>query len=126
VSGLADEGASYQEARAWLYAHTGQYNWVHTVNNAGVIAVALLWGKEDFVTTVARSVAAGLDTDSNAATVGSVFGALYGAAAIPAGLRAAGGERLTSAVPGFDGIEISALAERSLRLAERSAAGVTV
>ena len=126
VSGLADEGASYQEARAWLDAHTGQYNWVHTVNNAGVIAVALLWGEEDFVTTVARSVAAGLDTDSNAATVGSVFGALYGAAAIPAGLRAAGGERLTSAVPGFDGIEISALAERSLRLAERSAAGVTV
>lgn len=126
VSGLADEGASYEEARAWLDAHTGQYNWVHTVNNAGIIAVALLWGEEDFVTTVARSVAAGLDTDSNAATVGSVFGALYGAAAIPAGLRAAGGERVTSAVQGFDGIEISALAERSLRLAERSAAGVTV
>ena len=73
-----------------------------------------------------RSLAAGLDTDSNAATVGSVFGALYGATAIPAELRAAGGERLTSAVQGFDGIEISALAERSLRLAEHSAAGVTV
>ena len=126
VAGLADEGASYEEARAWLDANTGQYNWVHTINNAGIIAVALLWGEEDFVTTVGRSVAAGLDTDSNAATVGSVFGALYGATAIPAELRAAGGERLASAVQGFDGIEISALAERSLRLAERSAAGVTV
>jgi ADP-ribosylglycohydrolase len=124
VAALADEGASYQEARAWLGAHTGQYNWVHTINNAGIIAVALLWGEGDFTTTVARTVAAGLDTDSNAATVGSVFGALHGVAAIPADLRAAGQERLTSAVPGFDGIEIAALAERSLRLAERSAAEV--
>jgi hypothetical protein len=41
-------------------------------------------------------------------------------------LRAAGGERLTSAVQGFDGIEITALAERSLRLAERSGAEVTL
>src|ERR1700761_6433133 len=126
VASLADEGASYQDARAWLDAHTSQYNWVHTINNAGIIAVALLWGEGDFATTVARSVAAGLDTDSNAATVGSVFGALHGSAAIPAGLRAAGGERLTSSVPGFDGIEITALAERSLRLAERSAAEVTL
>src|SRR6201999_3256757 len=125
VAALADEGASYQEARAWLDAHTGQYNWVHTINNAGIIAVALLWGEDDFVTTVGRSVAAGLDTDSNAATVGSVFGALYGSDAIPADLRAAGGERLTSAVQGFDGVEIADLAERSLRLAERSATGVT-
>jgi ADP-ribosylglycohydrolase len=126
VAALAAHGASYEDARAWLDARTGQYNWVHTVNNAGIIAVALLWGEEDFVTTVGRSVAAGLDTDSNAATVGSVFGALYGSAAIPAELRAAGQERLTSSVAGFDGIEISALAERSLRLAERSAAEVTV
>jgi ADP-ribosylglycohydrolase len=121
VAALAREGASYEQARAWLDAHTGQYNWVHTVNNAGIIAVALLWGGGDFVTTIARSVAAGLDTDSNAATVGSVFGALYGAAAIPAELRAAGGERLSSAVQGFDGIEIAALAERTLRLTERLA-----
>jgi ADP-ribosylglycohydrolase len=125
VTTLATDGASYDEARAWLAGHTGQYNWVHTINNAGIIAVALLWGEGDFETTIARSVAAGLDTDSNAATVGSVFGALYGSAAIPADLRAAGGERLTSAVQGFDGIEIAALAERSLRLAERSATGVT-
>lgn len=122
VAGLADDGASYEQARAWLDEHTGQYNWVHTVNNAGVIAVALLWGGGDFVTTVALSVAAGLDTDSNAATVGSVFGALHGATAIPPDLRAAGGERLSSAVQGFDGIGIPVLAERSLRLAERLAA----
>jgi hypothetical protein len=36
-------------------------------------------------------------------------------------LRAAGGERLSSAVQGFDGIEIAALAERTLRLTERLA-----
>ena len=126
VAALASEGASYEQARAWLDARTGQYNWVHTVNNAGIIAVALRWGGGDFVTTIARSVAAGLDTDSNAATVGSVFGALHGAAAIPAELRAAGGERLSSAVQGFDGIEIAVLAERSLRLAEKLAAGADV
>jgi ADP-ribosylglycohydrolase len=119
VAALAAQGASYEQARAWLAAHTGQYNWVHTVNNAGIIAVALLWGGGDFVTTIARSVAAGLDTDSNAATVGSVFGALHGAAAIPSELRSAGGERLSSAVQGFDGIEIAGVADRTLRLTER-------
>ena len=123
VTALATDEASYEDARAWLREHTGQYNWVHTINNAGIIAVALLWGEGDFVTTVARSVAAGLDTDSNAATVGSVFGALYGSAAIPADLRAVGGERLTSAVQGFDGIALAELAERSLRLAMRPRPG---
>ena len=123
VTALATDEASYEDARAWLRQHTGQYNWVHTINNAGIIAVALLWGEGDFVTTVARSVAAGLDTDSNAATVGSVSGALYGSAAIPADLRAVGGERLTSAVQGFDGIALAELAERSLRLAMRPRPG---
>ena len=30
---------------------------MHTIINAGIIAVALLWGEGDFVTTIGRSVA---------------------------------------------------------------------
>ena len=47
--------------------------------NAAIIAAALLWGDGDFERSVTLAVAAGCDTDSNGATVGSAAGALVGA-----------------------------------------------
>ena len=54
------------------------YHWVHTINNAEVVAAALLWGEGDFSRTIGLAVEAGLDTDCAGATAGSVFGALHG------------------------------------------------
>ncbi len=59
----------------------------------------------------------GLDTDSNGATAGSVAGVLTGADAIPARWTEPLRDTVRSAVFGFDGVRISALAERTLRLA---------
>ena len=61
----------------------GRYSDVHTINNAAVVAMALLWGGNDFSRTVGLAVSAGLDTDCNGATAGSVLGAMLGATAIP-------------------------------------------
>ena len=63
-----------------------------------------------------QAVRGGLDTDSNGATAGSVAGVLTGAAAIPAQWTEPLRDTVRSAVFGFDGVRISELAERTLRL----------
>ncbi|WP_375450225.1 ADP-ribosylglycohydrolase family protein [uncultured Devosia sp.] len=112
---LHASGASSERALDWVDSELGHYNWVHTINNAALIALGLLWGT-GFVTSVALTISGGRDTDSNAATVGSVFGALHGIASIPADLVGTTHHRVRSAVRGFDRIEITELADRTLAL----------
>lgn len=115
VLNLHEQRATSDEAHAWVIEHLGHYNWVHTVNNAALISIGLLWGT-DFTTSVALTIAGGCDTDSSAATVGSVYGALHGADAIPSRLIGTTHHRIRSAVKGFDRVEIRELAERTLAL----------
>ncbi|MEV6286772.1 ADP-ribosylglycohydrolase family protein [Kribbella sp. NPDC051770] len=112
---LHEQGCSSDDALDWI-DETLPYNWVHTINNAAIITTALLWGGGDYVRTLALCVGAGRDTDSNGATVGSVFGALHGAAAIPSELATAGNGVVRSAVRGFDRITIDELADRTIAL----------
>jgi inosine-uridine nucleoside N-ribohydrolase/ADP-ribosylglycohydrolase len=114
---LCKDGKSAAEALAWVDENLGHYNWVHTVNNAALIAIGLLWGT-DFTTSVALTISGARDTDSNAATVGSVFGALHGKGSIPADLVGTTHVRVSSAIRGFDGIAISDLAARTLQVAK--------
>ena len=67
--------------------------------------------------TITLTVRGGLDTDSNGATAGSVAGVLTGADAIPDQWKEPLEDRVRSAVFGFDGVHISELAERTVRLA---------
>ncbi|TWV43565.1 ADP-ribosylglycohydrolase family protein [Streptomyces misionensis] len=91
--------------------------WIHTVPNAAVLTAGLLYGDDDFTRTLALTVRGGLDTDSNGATAGSVAGVRAGAAALPARWTDPLEDTVRSAVFGFDGVRISALAERTARLA---------
>jgi ADP-ribosylglycohydrolase len=97
----------------------GGYHWVHTINNALVVALALLYGGGDFSRTISLAVLCGWDTDCNGATAGSILGAMLGAGALPTGWTAPLNDRLRSAVIGFDGARFSDLARRfvALRLA---------
>lgn len=117
VLDLYADGRSAGDALAWVATDLGHYNWVHTVNNAALIATGLLWGKT-FVDAVALAISGGCDTDSTAATVGSVFGALHGRDAIPADLVGTTHLRVRSVIHGFDRVEIADLARRTLALAE--------
>jgi ADP-ribosylglycohydrolase len=111
----------WPDARDEIEARCGHYSWVHTINNAAVVAAGLLWGEGDFARTVGLAVQAGWDTDSNGATAGSVYGVLHGATALPPAFVEALGDLVRSAIFGFDNSRISDLAERTLRLALRSA-----
>jgi ADP-ribosylglycohydrolase len=116
VLDLHQAEASSFEVLAWVDENLGHYNWVHTINNAALISVGLLWGT-DFISSVGLTISGGRDTDSSAATVGSVYGALHGLGSIPTKLVGATHVRVRSAVKDFDRVEIAELARRTLALA---------
>ncbi|MFC9928025.1 ADP-ribosylglycohydrolase family protein [Streptomyces sp. NPDC127190] len=113
---LYETGLAWEETVATLSAETAGLGWIHTVPNAAVLTAGLLYGTGDFTRTLALTVRGGLDTDSNGATAGTVAGVLTGAAAIPRQWKEPLQDTVRSAVFGFDGTRISALAERTLRL----------
>ena len=114
---LCDQGLGWDEALSRIRETYGHYSWVHTVNNAALVAAGLLWGEGDYLTAVARTVMGGWDTDSNGATVGSVAGILAGTAGLPEHRIGPLEDRTRSALFGWDNSRISDLAERTLRLA---------
>jgi ADP-ribosylglycohydrolase len=95
--------------------HAGLH-WVHSINNAALVAAALAHGDGDFTRSVAAAVAGGWDTDSDGATVGSVAGALLGASGIAEQWTAPLRDRIASSLTGFDGVRISDLAARTAAL----------
>lgn len=115
---LHAEGATADDALAWIDAELGHYNWVHTVNNAALISLGLLWSA-DFRSGVALAISGGRDTDSTAATVGGVLGALGGVAVVPLDLVGTTHRRVRSAIWGFDRVEVAELARRTVAVAEK-------
>lgn len=113
---LPAQTLDWEEAVDLLYARYGHLHWVHTINNAALVAAALLYGEGDFGRSVALAVMGGWDTDSNGATVGAVVGTLRGSAAIPEAWSAPLGDRIRSSLKGFDHASITDLARRTAAL----------
>jgi ADP-ribosylglycohydrolase len=114
-----DAGRSWDQAMGSMEQRLDGYHWVHTINNAEVVAAALLWGEGDFGRTIGLAVEAGLDTDCDGATAGSVFGALHGTKAIPAHWTEPLRDTMHSALLGFDGAAITSLSQRTFALAAK-------
>lgn len=117
IKNVHRSGASATEALDWIDRELGHYNWVHTIHNAAAIAAGLLWGT-DFTTSVALTIAAGRDTDSSGATLGSVYGAIHGDDAIPVDLVGTTHDRVRSSIRDFDRITIDELTARTLAIAD--------
>ena len=120
---IRDVLAQHNAAAAWedtlmrIQATYGHYSWIHTLSNAAVAVAGLLWGDGDYARTVGLTVMGGWDTDSNAATTGSVAGLLLGTDALPARFIDPLHDRTRSALFGYDNSAISELAARTARLA---------
>jgi ADP-ribosylglycohydrolase len=117
VLDLHDSGMTWDEARDEIEVTQGHYSFVHTINNSAIVTAALLWGEGDFTRTIGLAVEGGWDTDCTGATTGSVFGAKFGASALPPHWVDPLNDRIRSAIAGFDGSRISDLVERTLQLA---------
>ncbi|MCB5169217.1 ADP-ribosylglycohydrolase family protein [Streptomyces bambusae] len=112
-----EAGIGWEGTLAELEEESAGLGWIHAVPNAGVITAGLLYGEGDFTRTLELTVRAGLDTDSNGATAGSVAGVLCGASRIPGQWTGPLADRVRSAVAGFDGASIRQLAARTVLLA---------
>lgn len=108
------QGLQWEAAIDRLDAKYGHYHWVHTINNAGAVAAGLLWADGDFSAAIGLTVQAGMDTDSNGATAGSVAGILAGARSIPSHWVEPLDNRVATAVFGYDNVHISDLARRTI------------
>ncbi|MFF4526669.1 ADP-ribosylglycohydrolase family protein [Streptomyces bluensis] len=117
VLSLHETGLGWEDTLVTLSEETSGLGWIHTIPNVAVFTAGLLYGDGDFTRTIALTVRGGLDTDSNGATAGSVAGVLCGAEAIPPQWKDPLEDTVRSAVFGFDGVRISELAERTVRLA---------
>ncbi|SDU81549.1 ADP-ribosylglycohydrolase family protein [Jiangella alkaliphila] len=95
-------------------ARYGHLHWVHVLNNAALVVAALVHGGGDYERSITAVVSGGWDTDSNGATVGSIAGALTGAAALPSRWIAPLRNRVSTTLAGFDGIGFDALAARTM------------
>lgn len=73
----------YKQARAEAVHYFDGMSGVHTNLNACLTLWGLFIGRDDFTKVIGQVTAMGYDNDCNAATAGSIFGALYGVEAIP-------------------------------------------
>ncbi len=105
----------WQECWERAQAEYGHYHWVHTINNAVWVVLALMYGQKDFGKTISIAVRCGNDTDCNGATAGSVIGAMLGARAIPDKWTRDFNNTVRSYVMGFDNSRITDLAERTVK-----------
>lgn len=111
---LHARGAGYDEAVAAIHQQWDEnldHHWCHTNSNAQIVALALLWGEDDYEKTITRAVMPGFDTDCNGATAGSVWGVAHGVRAIPAKWAKPLRNRVQTGVHGYFDVKISQLAE---------------
>lgn len=99
-----------------LHDAFGHLHWVHTLNNAALIACAVEAYGDDFGSAIALAVAGGWDTDSAGATVGSVVGGLLGADRLDAAWIAPLQDRIATSMPGGPERSIRELAQRTAAL----------
>ncbi|MCW5947111.1 MAG: ADP-ribosylglycohydrolase family protein [Fimbriimonadales bacterium] len=112
---------SYEDAIADIHSRWNEkraHDWCHTISNAEVVAMALLWGEKDFQNSICMAVEAGFDTDCNGATVGSIIGAMQGRFFLPERWLKPFGDTLETGVQGFHKVSIKKMAERTLRQAK--------
>ena len=75
---IKDTVRDYRHARELVDNYFAGMSGVHTNNNAALTIFGLALGGDDFTKTIANTVAMGLDNDCTGATVGSLWGAVYG------------------------------------------------
>ena len=114
------ECLTWTEAWGKVNSKYGSYSWIHTVNNATMVLLGLLYAESDFERGITTSVMTGLDTDCNGATCGSILGAMLGSSRLPTKWVSPLNDRLKTAVFGFLDCRISELAKRTFSIAKRA------
>jgi hypothetical protein len=110
------DSADWEMAVDKVYEKYGYYHPVHTINNALLVCIGLLYGQLDFGKSVGIAVSAALDTDCNGATVGSIVGLVLGAKGLPQEWIAPLCDTIETGVHGYNLVPISRLAQDTAKL----------
>lgn len=116
------EGISYDEAVERLHAEWNEdhaHDWCHTISNAMVVTIGLLWGEGDFALSICRAVQACFDTDCNGATVGSIMGACLGRKKLPPAWADHIHDTLQTGVAGYHVVTLSDLTRQTLSIIDQ-------
>ena len=105
----------FEQAVDAVYERYGSYHWVHTINNATIVVLALLYARGDYERAIGGAVSGGWDTDCNGATVGSIMGTFLGRRGIPAKWSGPLRDRVRTSMAGFDNSSIEELIRRTVR-----------
>ncbi|HEY5563176.1 MAG TPA: ADP-ribosylglycohydrolase family protein [Clostridiaceae bacterium] len=113
------EGLNWDQAIEKLhsiYDEKSGHDWCHTISNAMIVCIGLIYGELDFEKSIGIAVAAAFDTDCNGATVGSIVGMILGAETLPEKWINPLNDSLHSGVDGFGLVKISEMAKRTLNV----------
>jgi len=98
-----NDGIPFEKVRGLILEHHGSENFTDAPQNLAFTIAGLLWGK-DFEDGLLKTVNMGYDTDCTVATLGSIYGILYGLDFIPKKWSAPIGNKIvvTPSVRGLD------------------------
>ncbi|MFH0962518.1 MAG: ADP-ribosylglycohydrolase family protein [Planctomycetota bacterium] len=119
--GWRARGVSYDDAIARVHERWDEkalHHWCHTISNAVICVIALLWGEEDFGRSISQAVQAGFDTDCNGATVGSILGVRLGVGRLPSRWTERLSDTLKTALAGYETVRISEIAWKTAAICE--------
>jgi len=111
--GWCKEFSDWEETWAKINEHYGHYSGVHTINNAALVVMALMYAQLDYEKSIVLAVRGGWDADCNGATAGSIAGLLLGADKLPEKWVGVLNDRVMSAVREYNDNKISELAKRT-------------
>ncbi|MCX7004911.1 MAG: ADP-ribosylglycohydrolase family protein [bacterium] len=118
IAAATRNGDDFEKTFDDIQARVGSYHCVHTINNACVVAAALLHGGHDLSRVMCIAVMGGWDTDCNGATAGSIAGVMLGEAALESRWITPFNDTLHTSLCGHAALNISELITRTCALAQ--------
>ena len=112
-------GETYTEALEYIHRRWDEkrpHDWCHSISNAQIVAMGLLYSEGDYEKAITRTVLACFDTDCNGATVGSIMGMMLGAKAIPAKWTDVMNDTIHTSLRGYLTASISTIAEEMFQI----------
>jgi ADP-ribosylglycohydrolase len=96
-------GKTWPQAREAVITVTEDLGWFQAPRNVAFTIIGWLYGDGDFGKSICIAINCGDDTDCTGATLGSIFGIIYGTSIIPGKWKAPIGDGIkTVAVSGFE------------------------
>ncbi len=101
-----------------LYNEYDAHEWCHTISNAMIVVMALLYCEKDLGKAICLAVEAAFDTDCNGATIGSIVGIFLGKNKIDPYWYETFNSRLFTTIIGYTDVTIQELVDKTSALVQ--------